>query len=453
MQFRPRMPLGSKRSAGGIIAAAASACLGAGSAASGDADPGRWVPEGEVGAPFMRVAEHGDGMRLDLEMGVRAYRPRDGEGPTVYLAGAVHVGTPEFYHELQLFLDAQDIVLYEGVRPPGSGRDGRWGVERDDEVRSVVAKARARLLAHRIRERFGEAGGGSLATLYQATPEAHRAFLEPMLIDPFGTAYAYAEPTLGDSSRAPDARLPVVVGLGADGELGGDGPDADVYASPRYLPAPTERRLEGAGLQQKMADALGLQFQLAAMEHDAPHWRNSDITLKRVERSSRGAGSAAEKQTEALMQMLSGRGLLGRVTGLMVNLMGATTTTRELSKVMMIETLSRVDDILESQEPVLGDLLQIILEDRNRIVLRDLERVIKGDPGVRTIGVIYGAGHLPGIERGLVERLGYEPVATMWIPAITADLGATGMSRTEARIFRRGIRGMIEMQTRPLGGD
>lgn len=37
--------------------------------------------------------------------------------PDIWLMGVVHIGLPSYYAEIQALLDAQDVVLYEGVKP------------------------------------------------------------------------------------------------------------------------------------------------------------------------------------------------------------------------------------------------------------------------------------------------------------------------------------------------
>jgi hypothetical protein len=52
---------------------------------------------------------------VQLQVAVRKFLPAHQRGPAVYLVGVMHVGEPEYYHALQRFLDAQNVVLYEGV--------------------------------------------------------------------------------------------------------------------------------------------------------------------------------------------------------------------------------------------------------------------------------------------------------------------------------------------------
>ncbi len=43
------------------------------------------------------------------------FKPAGGRGPSIWLIGVAHIGTPEYYAALQKRLDAQSTVLFEGV--------------------------------------------------------------------------------------------------------------------------------------------------------------------------------------------------------------------------------------------------------------------------------------------------------------------------------------------------
>ncbi|HRZ58706.1 MAG TPA: hypothetical protein P5525_24970, partial [Candidatus Paceibacterota bacterium] len=65
-------------------------------------------------APYIRAA-HGPDGTAELEVGLRAFKPARGRGPTVWLVGVTHLGTADYYARLQRFLNAQGLVLFEGV--------------------------------------------------------------------------------------------------------------------------------------------------------------------------------------------------------------------------------------------------------------------------------------------------------------------------------------------------
>jgi hypothetical protein len=58
----------------------------------------------------------------------------------------------------------------------------------------------------------------------------------------------------------------------------------------------------------------------------------------------------------------------------------------------------------------------VILAERNKVVLRVLKKVL--DEGTRKkIGIFYGGGHMPDLERRLIRELGFRRVRHEWLLA------------------------------------
>lgn len=55
---------------------------------------------------------------------IRRFTPLRGNGPSISLVAAVHIGEKSYYRQIQQFLDKQDLVLYEGVRSSRSAGEG-----------------------------------------------------------------------------------------------------------------------------------------------------------------------------------------------------------------------------------------------------------------------------------------------------------------------------------------
>jgi hypothetical protein len=70
--------------------------------------------------PFMRVTNGATGA-VELQVAVRKLVPTNGVGPVIWLTGASHIGETNYYRELQKHLDAQALVLFEGIH---AGRKG-----------------------------------------------------------------------------------------------------------------------------------------------------------------------------------------------------------------------------------------------------------------------------------------------------------------------------------------
>ena len=70
--------------------------------------------DGTAPQVYTRIATP-DSNTVQLQIALRKFVPAQNAGPAIWLAGVMHVGEPEYYHTLQQFLDAQTVVLYEGI--------------------------------------------------------------------------------------------------------------------------------------------------------------------------------------------------------------------------------------------------------------------------------------------------------------------------------------------------
>lgn len=65
-------------------------------------------------APYVRTAG-GETNNLQLQIAARRFVPAHGKGPTIWLTGVSHIGSSNYFAALQGHLDAQTLVLFEGV--------------------------------------------------------------------------------------------------------------------------------------------------------------------------------------------------------------------------------------------------------------------------------------------------------------------------------------------------
>jgi hypothetical protein len=68
----------------------------------------------EPPAPYVR-ASNGESNVLELQIAARRFVPIRGKGPTVWLTGVSHIGSSNYFAKLQTHLNAQTLVLFEGV--------------------------------------------------------------------------------------------------------------------------------------------------------------------------------------------------------------------------------------------------------------------------------------------------------------------------------------------------
>jgi len=363
-------------------------------------------------------------------------RPANGAGPVVHLVGVVHIGDKVYYDKVQEFLNAQDLVLYEGVKPEAAGKP----VEGDDAARARVTASRQRTLALMIathRRTHGSLPESLDALLAELDGGAAR-LAKNAISDGWGRAQTYVVFKEADTGRT---RYDLI-SLGADGAEGGEGPAADVkFSSQKPL---TKREVDeaGEGIQAKLASALGLEFQLTAIDYTNPAWRNSDLSIDEVERRLEEKGASGDM----LFKMLDGSSFSAKLLGMILGMIEKSPEMSMMAKIMMVETIAHADAMLEAQPGDMAKVMEVIIVDRNTAVLDDLRRALNEEQNVKSIALFYGAGHLPDFEARLVRDFRYVFDADRWYTAVDVDLTSVPGAKTQAKQMRAMIKNMIEQQ-------
>lgn len=404
---------------------------------------------------WLRVVEEDDGETLKLQLVSREYRLAEGAGPSVFLTGAVHVADAAFYKELQAFLDAKDVVLFEGVKPPGAGRLDHNPALADDEWLAKATARRIRFVATFVEKYKREHKGypATLAELVAGVDGRMAKLLDGCTVDAWGNELRFTlkEPPVAveGAPAAPAVRQGSanfeITSLGADGKPGGDGVDAEVTFSDQ----PSLKRaeiVEGEGIQRQLASALRLEFQLDAMDESKANWRNSDLSVDQVMDRMEAGGANPEQ----LFSMIGGGGFMDAAVGMVAKLVGMSKTLSTMLKMAMVDMLSQADQLLAGMGGDMGKMMEVIIDDRNEVVLSDLARVLRDEPDVKSIGIIYGAGHLPDLDRRLRNELAMEPVGETWFTAITVRVADAGMSAADARQMRTMMKSQIEKQMKAM---
>ncbi|MGQ0627464.1 MAG: hypothetical protein ACT4PL_05110 [Phycisphaerales bacterium] len=421
----------------GLLALAFSVCVGG--AARGDG------PE-----PYTRLRE-GDGGVVALEIASRSFRKVEngGEGwPRIRLVGAVHIGDSSYYGALQTLLDANALVLFEGVKPPGTGAivEGL-----DDAAKGKATEKRGRFLLLVV-EQFREKEGRfpkDFAELVREGDKRWRTVVEGCLMDAWGRGLVLStvkKPADPESEfEEPEKYAAVVTSAGADGQVG-TGDDVRAEGAPVVM----GKKGAGAGnIQAQMAKALGLTYQLDAMDSGKKQWRSCDMDVEELQQKMEEAGA----DSSGLLKMLDGSSLMGRLAGWVLGMVGKNQQLSTMLKLMMVETLSRSEDLLSGPRggaggggPLAGmqAMMKVILIDRNEVVVRDLRGVLEKERGLRDVAVFYGAGHMADLENRLVNDLGYVAEDTEWLSAIRVDPKDAGMSAAEVKALRERMKKMTE---------
>ncbi|MDP6602251.1 MAG: type II secretion system protein GspG, partial [Phycisphaerales bacterium] len=224
-----------------------------------------------------------------------------------------------------------------------------------------------------------------------------------------------------------------LLSYGSDGMPAGEKHAADIAVDIDPEPAETG----GDGIQQTMAESLGLMFQLDGLPYGTPSWIPGDMSIDEIGAAFKERGQRIEDLTD----LLDGKGLFG---GLIRGIFGVIPTLDAMfggrvvdtMHVMLIETLgneSTIEVALAMQGPAFKEVL---LDMRNERAMDVMDAKIQDAPSMESIAVLYGAGHLSGLTELLGKRGEYEVVDERWLPAITLELDNSALTRTEIDMLR-----------------
>jgi hypothetical protein len=436
--------------------------------AAGGALPGAGEGAGEGKrkgpVPYTRVVEKEDGT-LVLELSARTLVREGGAGPRVTLVGAVHIADAAFYATVQGILDGHGVVLFEGVKPPGAGRLAGLKDEAAREKATLRRMQFLMALCEQHREREG-AFPSSGAELIEKGPKRWRSVLEGSVTDAWGRPLRFVvegfERPGGEGVEGVERGTVLrIEGEGAAEAAGAKGTPL-VVESKRLTDAAWGKRAGSAppNLQAQMARALGLKFQLDQIDSGKPNWRSSDMSLDEVQAkfAERGADAGA------LLGMLDGSSFTGKLAGVLMGIVERVPTLSGMMKMMMVDVLARSEEMMaRGTAPGAGGglggmdvrrMMEVIINDRNQVVVDDLRAIVENEPDVKSVAVFYGAGHMLDLEARLREQLGYRVDAEtpeVWTAAITADPMSAGMSREQARSLRATIKAALDGQMRAGG--
>ena len=236
------------------------------------------------------------------------------------------------------------------------------------------------------------------------------------------------------------------------------------------------------GLQTQLANALGLLFQLDAIDYKRPNFVNSDLTIDKLNDAvgKRSAATAAIVEAEkkqiapesksdslkpapsgasakplqkvdnetftSLMDAIRGEGELAESLGGMIGMMGSTPEMRETTKLMLVEALGQageIIDIAKAASPELKDMFEVLLTERNAEVLRQLDAQIAKLKTGQSVAVFFGAAHMDEIAERLTVQLHYTPVKQEWDTAFKADASKSIMAPAQIKMMIQMLRSQL----------
>ncbi len=428
------------------VVAASVSCWGAEPVSGAGGKPAAAQPASP--GKYLERTEDAASGRVSMQTGMRKFEPVNGKGPVIWLVGAAHVGEPAYYEVIQKQLDAQTLVLYESVGNPAFMRlvpadaagKARW-------TRSALDFLEQAVVAFHAKNGRYPATPAELEAL--EGKRGQKAWLQRAEKDGWGGAIVY--------QPGAEGKRAVLRSLGSDGREGGTGAAADIAVDVNL-----ERKLDKddtSGLQKDLADMLGLMFQLDGICYDRANFVNSDISveelLRRLAENDKASGGAESAKFKSMMSAMRGANpMVGGLLKLLKGVLGSNPGMREVVKLMMVEALSNAEDLMASgamDRMGAGDLMAVLLGDRNRCVIQDLKRVVGELKTGDSVAVFYGAAHMAGLEEALVGEMGYRPVEVKWVTAMSADPAKTGLSRETVKSLQQGIQQAIRQQMEMSG--
>lgn len=381
------------------------------------------------------------GRHVALRVATRSFVPAEGEGPTVALVSVTHIGHASFYKALDELLAEHDLVLFEGIGPPGT-QPLRGET---DEDRTQHTRESLRFIASIIQSYHEEHAS------YPADMDELRTYIDDL--DPLianwarhALADAWGNPLIyeSDEDRA-------TFTLRSSGSSGDDAPADDLrVASDDESIKPLAR--DKNNLQRELADALGLAYQLESLAYGESNWLGSDMHARELTEALREHDS----DIALVEQIAGGASFPARIAQLLLRLVSwldamADGAVSDTIKIVMIELLGDEELVSASMVQLGEGFATVILAERNQVVIDDLKRLQGDQPNVDSIAVLYGAAHMADMARRLEDQLEYvESGEPIWFSAISVDMTKSSIEPAQIERMRRMVRQMLRQQMRQL---
>lgn len=174
-------------------------------------------------------------------------------------------------------------------------------------------------------------------------------------------------------------------------------------------------------IQNLLATYLQLEFQLAAIDYRADNFRHADLSATQLQNIMAAKDesffsmfiSMALAQLAAEQQAIASNSVQPSALTMMslITALSAENQSQAL-KYLLAQELGRSGGLALSAE-IESELT--ILGERNQVALEVLKDTLAA--GLDNIGLFYGAAHIPGLARELVESMGFERIDQRWLTA------------------------------------
>jgi hypothetical protein len=193
-------------------------------------------------------------------------------------------------------------------------------------------------------------------------------------------------------------------------------------------PAPREGGRGPVGsLQVGMKSMLGLEFQLDCIDYARPNFTHADMTREEFAKSMKDRGESFTQLFFRMMGQAIAQQSADPVRGTDWRLLAAFfSKDRELRlKRILAEEFECTGGQLAALEGPDGSTL---ITERNKKALKVLSRQLES--GKKRLGIFYGAGHLPDMEKRLLKEFGLRAIRSRWLTAWSlSEKGTRGAAK------------------------
>lgn len=175
--------------------------------------------------------------------------------------------------------------------------------------------------------------------------------------------------------------------------------------------------------QVLLKNALQLEFQLDGIDYGAENFVHADMSAEEFVEAQAAAGDSIEsimgRLLKAQIDQAAGNpdeppgAAAGLDFGALFGLFGGGADNRAL-KLDLARGLGNAETLIRAIE---GEQGSVLLTGRNRTAVSKLQEILAH--GHDKVAIFYGAAHLAGIERILLDELGFRRTSVEWMPAWT----------------------------------
>ena len=165
-------------------------------------------------------------------------------------------------------------------------------------------------------------------------------------------------------------------------------------------------------VQHFMRTTLKLQFQLDAINYEAKNFVHADLDAETFEsmQEKRGESMLGLMMQSMMQGMAQGNDDNDPTGGLGPLLLALSSPDKATGlKLMIARQFNKMDDMLAGLDGPDGSVL---VTERNKAAINVLKQQLAA--GKQHIGIFYGAAHLKGMEKMLINDMGFKKVGEQW---------------------------------------